>query len=47
MENIWAHKGGFLPFSFEISNDVMLGENLLTVYVNNIVDYSTLPWKSC
>lgn len=38
-----AHKGGFLPFSFEISNDVMLGENLLTVYVNNIVDYSTLP----
>lgn len=40
---IGAHKGGFLPFSFEIGGKVQEGENLLTVYVNNIVDYSTLP----
>ncbi len=40
---IGRHKGGFLPFSFEITGDVRTGENLLTVMINNIVDYSTLP----
>lgn len=40
---IGSHKGGFLPFSFEISEYAVVGENLLTVFVNNIVDYSTLP----
>ena len=37
------HKGGFLPFEFEIGQQARCGENLLTVIVNNIVDYSTLP----
>lgn len=40
---IGSHKGGFLPFSFEIAEKAVTGENLLTVFVNNIVDYSTLP----
>lgn len=40
---VGKHKGGFLPFSYEIKEQVTDGENLLTVFVNNIVDYSTLP----
>lgn len=40
---IGSHKGGFLPFSFEIGETAKTGENLLTVYVDNVVDYSTLP----
>lgn len=42
-ELLGSHKGGFLPFSFEISKQSKVGENLLTVFVNNIVDYTTLP----
>lgn len=42
-EYLGSHKGGFLPFSFEIAGKVHAGENLLTVFVNNIVDYTTLP----
>lgn len=42
-ELLGKHKGGFLPFSFEIADKVVVGANLLTVFVNNIVDYSTLP----
>lgn len=42
-ECVGSHKGGFLPFSFEISEKAVTGQNLLTVFVNNIVDYSTLP----
>lgn len=42
-ELLGRHAGGFLPFSFEISKRVKQGENLLTVFVNNVVDYSTLP----
>lgn len=42
-EYLGSHKGGFLPFSFEIAEKAQIGENLLTVFVNNIVDYSTLP----
>ncbi len=37
------HKGGFTPFEFEINPFVKSGKNRLTVAVNNIVDYSTLP----
>ncbi|MFR8169977.1 MAG: beta-glucuronidase [Marvinbryantia sp.] len=41
--HLGCHKGGFLPFSFDITESAVMGENLLTVYVNNVTDYSTLP----
>jgi beta-glucuronidase len=37
------HKGGYLPFEAEINKFLQKGKNRLTVAVNNIVDYSTLP----
>jgi beta-glucuronidase len=37
------HKGGFLPFQFDITEIVSEGDNQLTVLVNNIVDNTTLP----
>ena len=36
------HSGGFLPFSFEITEAARAGENELEVIVNNIVDETTL-----
>lgn len=36
------HRGGFLPFAFDIS-DVVQTHNRLTVLADNIVDHSTLP----
>jgi len=36
-------QGGFTPFEAEINAFVSPGKNLLTVAVNNIVDYTTLP----
>lgn len=40
---IYEHKGGFLPFEAELTNMLKEGDNLLTVAVNNIIDYTTLP----
>ena len=40
---ICEHKGGFLPFEAEIQDIVNFDTNLLTVAVDNKVDYSTLP----
>lgn len=40
---ICEHKGGFLPFEAELTNMLKEGDNLLTVAVNNIIDYTTLP----
>ncbi len=38
------HKGGFLPFEAEISDLLKLGkQNRITVRVNNILDWTTLP----
>ena len=37
------HRGGFTPFEAEINVFASLGKNRLTVAVNNIVDYTTLP----
>ena len=38
-----THKGGFLPFEFEIGARIQEGENLLAVAVDNRVNYGTLP----
>ncbi|KHL91976.1 beta-glucuronidase [Paenibacillus sp. IHB B 3415] len=37
------HKGGFLPFEAELNEYIQAGRNRLTVAVNNVVDYTTLP----
>ena len=37
------HKGGFLPFEFELTDYDTAGEHRLTVAVDNRVDFSTLP----
>ena len=37
------HKGGFLPFAFDVTAAVLPEGNRLTVLVDNIVDHSTLP----
>ena len=40
---ICEHKGGFLPFEVELNDDLQDGDNLLTIAVNNVIDYTTLP----
>lgn len=43
-ELICEHKGGFLPFEVEITDKLTDGsDNLLTIAVNNVIDYTTLP----
>lgn len=38
-----CHKGGFLPFEFDVTGIAKTGTNHLSVLVNNVVDYTTLP----
>ena len=38
-----THTGGFLPFEFDITDAVQDGVNTLTVVVNNLVTYETIP----
>lgn len=40
---IASHTGGFLPFEIEINDNILNDKNLLSVAVDNRVDYSTLP----
>ncbi len=40
---IAEHKGGFLPFEVEIEEELQKEENLLTIAVDNRIDYTTLP----
>ena len=43
-EYLTEHKGGYLPFEADISNTVKWdSKNLLTVCVNNVLDFTTLP----
>lgn len=43
-ELICDHQGGFLPFEIEITDCLRDGqENLLTIAVDNVIDYRTLP----
>ena len=42
-ELICTHEGGFLPFEVQINEFLKPGDNLLTVAVSNIIDYTTLP----
>ena len=42
-ELICEHKGGFLPFEVQLNDVLRDGDNLLTVAVSNVIDYTTLP----
>lgn len=42
-ELLASHECGFLPFEVELTEKLQPGENLLTVAVSNIIDYTTLP----
>lgn len=42
-EFLCEHKGGFLPFEVEVTNHLKEGDNLLTIAVSNVIDYTTLP----
>lgn len=42
-EMICEHRGGFLPFEVEITDKIQPGDNLLTIAVDNVIDYTTLP----
>lgn len=42
-ELICEHQGGFLPFEVEITDKMTAGDNLLTIAVDNVIDYTTLP----
>lgn len=42
-ECLCEHKGGFLPFEVDLTGVVKEGENLLTVAISNVIDYTTLP----
>ena len=40
---ICEHRGGFLPFEAEVGDLLTNGDNLLTIAVDNVIDYTTLP----
>ncbi|MGP6138631.1 MULTISPECIES: beta-glucuronidase [unclassified Jeotgalibaca] len=42
-KQIFEHKGGFTPFEVAINDYVKAGKNRLTLKVNNVLDYTTLP----
>lgn len=42
-ELLCEHRGGFLPFEAELTGRLSGGEDLLTIAVDNTIDYTTLP----
>ena len=42
-KQICEHRGGFLPFEVELNDYLTDGEDLLTIAVDNVIDYTTLP----
>lgn len=42
-ELLCEHRGGFLPFETELTGRLSGGEDLLTIAVDNTIDYTTLP----
>ena len=42
-DKLGSHKGGFLPFEFDVTGKIKPGENRLTVAVDNRINQSTLP----
>ena len=37
------HKGGFVPFEVELNDLVSVGKNRITVAINNLTDWTTIP----
>ena len=42
-QELAEHFGGFLPFEVELNDALKDGDNLLTIAVDNVIDYTTLP----
>ena len=42
-EPVTDHKGGFTPFAVDITDRIIVGTNRLTVALENILDFTTLP----
>ncbi|GEO68957.1 beta-glucuronidase [Levilactobacillus acidifarinae] len=42
-QEITHHKGGFTPFEVAINDNLVAGENRLTVKLSNMLDYTSLP----
>lgn len=42
-EVIGEHKGGYVPFSFDVTDKLKAGENVLVIHVNNQLTADTVP----
>ena len=43
-QELGRHEGGYLPFSFDITEQLATGENLLQIHVTDQLDAHILPW---
>ncbi len=37
------HKGGFVPFEVQVNDFINVGKNRITVAINNVLDWTTIP----